>query len=245
MRPIPPSIKSQIIRKFLEGYSIPEISKQTRVSVGTISTLTTEESKNDEYFLYMREIAKKFKGKGLKFSEVISGIRLYHKITNLGLTCLFFEDFLESTNTESFRLGMDLYEFLEKIKRIRKVERQYNLKLEDIPAYIKNEKAELENLKQDKRDMIESVMNLYERFYVTKTNIEEYLTEREQYLKYKSILENVPSYLDWIINSDERYKKASKKSGLKIDQKILYNKLNSIYKEPDKHLDIVKQIMNP
>ena len=54
MRPIPPSIKSQIIRKFLEGYSIPEISKQTRVSVGTISTLTTEESKNDEYFLYMR-----------------------------------------------------------------------------------------------------------------------------------------------------------------------------------------------
>jgi len=245
MRPVPPSIKSQIIRKFLEGYSIPEISKQTRVSVGTISTLTTEESKNDEYFLYMREIAKKFKGKGLKFSEVISGIRLYHKITNLGLTCLFFEDFLESTNTESFRLGMDLYEFLEKIKRIRKVERQYNLKLEDIPAYIKNEKAELENLKQDKRDMIESVMNLYGRFYVTKTDIEEYLTEREQYLKYKSIMENVPSYLDWIINSDERYKKASKKSGLKIDQKILYNKLNSIYKEPDKHLDIVKQIMNP
>ena len=140
---------------------------------------------------------------------------------------------------------MDLYEFLEKIKRIRKVERQYNLKLEDIPAYIKNEKAELENLKQDKRDMIESIMNLYGRFYVTKTDIEEYLTEREQYLKYKSIMENVPSYLDWIINSDERYKKASKKSGLKIDQKILYNKLNSIYKEPDKHLDIVKQIMNP
>ena len=58
MRPTPPSIKSQIIRKFLEGYSIPEMKKQTGVSVGNISTLTTEESKKDEYFLYLREIAK-------------------------------------------------------------------------------------------------------------------------------------------------------------------------------------------
>jgi hypothetical protein len=244
MRPIPPSIKSQIIRKFLEGYSIPDISKQTGASVGTISTMTTEESKNDEYFLYMREIAKKFKKKGLKFSEVISGVRLYHKIKDLGLDCLFFEDFLESTNTESFRLGMDLYEFLQKIKRIRKVEKQYDLKLEDIPTYIKNEKNELENLKEETRRRTQSVMNLYGRFHVKKTDIEEYLTERDQYLKYKSIIEIVPSYMDWIINSDERFEKASKKSGIKIDQKILYNKLNSIYKEPDKHLDILKQIMN-
>ena len=244
MRPTPPSIKSQIIRKFLEGYSIPDISKQTGVSVGSISTLTTEESKKDEYFLYMREIVKKFKGNGLKFSEVISGIRLYHKITNFGLTCLFFEDFLESTNTESFRLGVDLYEFLEKIKRIIKVEKHYNLKLEDIPTYIKNEKVELENLKQDKLRITQSVMNLYGRFYVTKTDIEEYLTEIDQYLKYKSIIETIPSYLDWIINSDERFEKASKKIGIKIDRKIIYNKLNSIYKEPDKHLDLVKQIMN-
>ncbi len=36
------------------------------------------------------------------------------------------------------------------------------------------------------------------------------------------------------------FEKASKKIGIKIDQKILYNKLNSIYKEPDKHLDISK-----
>ena len=244
MIPTPPSIKSQIIRKFLEGYSIPEINKQTGVSVGSISTLTTEESKKDEYFLYLREIAKKFKGKGLKFSEVISGIRLYHKITNLGLTCLFFEDFLESTNTESFRSGMDLYEFLGKIKRIIKVEKQYNLKLEDIPSYIKNEKVELENLKQDKLRITQSVMNLYGKFYVTKIDIEDYLRERNQYLKYKSLIEFVPSYMDWIIISDESFEKASKKIGIKIDQKILYNKLNSIYKEPNKHLDIIKQIIN-
>lgn len=60
MRAIPPVIKSDIIRKYLEGYSIPEISKMLGVSVGTISTITSEESRNDEIFSYMREIAKKF-----------------------------------------------------------------------------------------------------------------------------------------------------------------------------------------
>lgn len=47
MRPIPPGIKSEIIRKYLEGYSIPEIKKMLGVSVGTISTITSEESRKD------------------------------------------------------------------------------------------------------------------------------------------------------------------------------------------------------
>ena len=124
------------------------------------------------------------------------------------------------------------------------MEKQYNLRLEDIPSYIKNEKVELENLKQDKLRITQSVMNLYGKFYVTKIDIEDYLRERNQYLKYKSLIEFVPSYMDWIINSDESFEKASKKIGIKFDQKILYNKLNSIYKEPNKHLDIIKQIIN-
>ncbi len=33
MRPIPDSIKFEVIRKYLEGYSITEISKQLKVSV--------------------------------------------------------------------------------------------------------------------------------------------------------------------------------------------------------------------
>ena len=55
------------------------------------------------------------------------------------------------------------------------MEKQYNLKLEDIPSYIKNEKVELENLKQDKLRITQSIMNLYGKFYVTKIDIEDYL----------------------------------------------------------------------
>ncbi len=44
MRPIPTSIKSEIFRKYLEGYSTPEISKLFNVSVGTISSIANEVS---------------------------------------------------------------------------------------------------------------------------------------------------------------------------------------------------------
>lgn len=76
MRPIPDSIKSEIIKKFLEGCSIPEIHKELDVSVGAISALTNEECRKNEYYRYIHEIAKKFRSKNLEISAVISGVRL-------------------------------------------------------------------------------------------------------------------------------------------------------------------------
>ena len=93
MRSIPPAIKEEIFRKYLEGDSIPEISKSCGVSVGTISAITTEESSKDNDFFQIREITKTFKKYNLKISDVISGIRLYNKIKNLGLDIVFFENF--------------------------------------------------------------------------------------------------------------------------------------------------------
>lgn len=84
MRPIPDSIKSEIIDKYIEGYSIPEIHKLLNYSVGAINSITNEESKKNEYFLYIHELAKKFRKKNLEFSEVISGVRLYNKIKKVG-----------------------------------------------------------------------------------------------------------------------------------------------------------------
>lgn len=53
MRPIPDSIKSEIIKKFLEGFSISEIHKELDISVGAISAITKEECRKNEYYLYI------------------------------------------------------------------------------------------------------------------------------------------------------------------------------------------------
>ena len=51
MRPTPLSTKSEIFRKYLEGNSIPEISKLFNVSVGTVSSIANEVSTKDGYYI--------------------------------------------------------------------------------------------------------------------------------------------------------------------------------------------------
>ena len=64
MRAIPPSVTTEIVRKYLEGYSIPEISKMFTVSVGKVSSIVKEATK-DQYFLVLREVARLHKSNNL------------------------------------------------------------------------------------------------------------------------------------------------------------------------------------
>ncbi|MFB5600005.1 MAG: helix-turn-helix domain-containing protein [Nitrososphaeraceae archaeon] len=242
MRPIPGAIKSEIIRKYLEGDSIPDIHKMLGVSIGTISTIASEESRNDEFFSYMREIAKKFKSNNLGFSDVISGVRLYNKINKLGLTCPFFENFLESTDKESFRLVIDHDNFLAKINNILQFEKKYQLNIEDIPTFIKDAKEELD---ANKKKIFQINESLYSHYGVKEAEIQEYLMEKPKLIRSANFAKiSLPTHIDWIVISDRPFKRASRKSGIKIDPSMLYKKLNSIYKNPDKHIEIIKEILD-
>jgi len=242
MRAIPPGIKSDIITKYLEGYSIPEINKMLGVSIGTIWTITSEESRKDEIFSYMREIAKKFKSNNLDFSEVVSGVRLYNKINKLGLTCTFFENFLESTDKESFRLVIKHDNFLTEINKILRYERKYQLNIEDIPTSIKKASEELDAIKKEISQINKS---LYSHYDVKEAEIQEYLREKPNLMTSVNLAKiSLTTYNDWAVISNHLFKRASRKSGIKIDPKVLYKKLNSIYKNPDKHVEIINEIMD-
>jgi hypothetical protein len=252
MRPIPLSVKSEIVRKYLEGDSITEISKLCNVSVGAVSAITNEVSKKDEYLIVIREVTKVFKEHNLEISEVILGIRLKNKVKKVELTIPFFEDFLEFTNTESFRLGMDHEKFLEVVKRILHFEKIFKKKIEDIPAsntYAVKEFVRLTNEISKAKDEIskakEELEQLYVAYDVKKSELEQYLREKPLFTLSKIAREvALPTHYDWMVISDRRFKKASKKAKIKIEPIPLYKKLNAIYKEPDKHIEIVKQIMD-
>lgn len=242
MRPVPDSIKSDIIRKYLEGLSTLQISQSLRVSVGTVSTVTTEAAKQDEYFSYMRETARKFYTENLKFPHVISAIRLYYKIKEVGLTCPFFENFLESTNLESYRLKIEHDKFLTKITKILQFEKQYKINLVDIPDYIRNRKEEIDRINDE---ISRSKQSLHSRYSVKEAEIQEYKREKPGLSRARDLAKiALPTHMDWLIITDQLFKKASRKSKIKIDPKILYKKLNHIYKNPDKHIDIIKQILD-
>lgn len=240
MRPIPDKIKAEVVKRYLEGYSIPQISKLCGVSHGTVHSITTEESHKDESIIYIREITKIFRKNNLEISDVIAGVRLYNKVKEVGLSCLFFENFLESTNTESFRIGMDHDQFLENIKRILKLEEQYQIKVEEIPSFINKKMDEYKNLENEYNNLEEIIDKLYSRYNVTKAEIEDYKKEENMFLQYKR---DYPKYIDWIV-PERLFEEAYITIGKKFDSAILFKKLKAIYTKPNENTDIIKKILN-
>ena len=244
MRPTPVLVKSEIFRKYLEGYPETEISKLCNVSVAHVSSIVKEESKKDGYILVIREVVKMFKMNNLEIDDVIAGIRLRNKVKEVGLTISFFEEFLEVTNTESFRLGMDYEKFLDIVKRMLHFEKILKIKLEDTPDFSHNATKEFARLNGEISKAKAKLKQLYGKYAVKKSEVERYLKEKSLFEKSTLAEITSPTHYDWMVFSDDKFKKASKIMKAKIDPKILYKNLNSVYKEPDKHIDIVKQIMN-
>ena len=242
MRAIPPVIKEEIFRKYLKGDSTTEISKLYDVSVGTVSAITTEESNKDNDFFQIREITKTFKKHNLKISDIISGIRLYNKIKKLGVDIVFFEKFIESIDTESFRLKKNIDKFLEDIKRIVHFEDTLRIKIGDLPGYMGKTLKQCKSLKEENIRISKENVGLYSKYNIEKSELEEYIKEKPLFLQYKRDKATIPKNPEWIVN-EPLFKEVSKKIGLKIDPQILYKKLKWLYILPDKHPTIIKKIM--
>ena len=85
MRPIPLEIKLEIFRNYLEGFSIPEIKRLSNCSVGSIYSITEEEAKKDDAFIYIREIAKKLRKDNLNIYDLIPAIHAQNVKNNMNL----------------------------------------------------------------------------------------------------------------------------------------------------------------
>ncbi len=185
MRATPAQVKSEIFRKYLEGYPETEISKLCHVSVANVSSIVKEESTKDGYYLVIREVVKMFKSNNLEIDDVIAGIRLRNKVKEVGLTISFFEELLEVTNTESFRLGMDHEKFLDIVKRMLHFEKNSKIKIEDIPDFSHNATKEFARLISEISKAKKELSQIYAKHSVKKSDIDEYRKEKFSYLQYK------------------------------------------------------------
>jgi len=185
MRSIPYDIKIEIFRRYLEGLSIPEINIVYNVSVGTIFSIIKEEIKKDELFQFFIEIAKVIKKHNLSIYELIPAIFLNSKIIKLGLSSEFFEKFLELADTKSFRLDMNLEQFLTKINDIIEFEKSTKIQIHDILPRIEKEKKELDGLRREKEVIEKEINNSCGDIGLPKSWILEYIQQKPLFTRYK------------------------------------------------------------
>lgn len=185
MRSIPYDIKIQIFRSYLEGLSIPQISILYNVSVGTVFSIIKEEIKKDELFQFFREIAKTIKKNNLSVYDLIRAIYLNSKIVKLGLSSELFEKFLDLADTKSFRLDMNLDEFLNKITDIIDFEKSTQTQIHDIHPFIEKEKNQLDALRREKEMIEKEIDNSSGNIGLLKSWILEYIQQKPLFLMYK------------------------------------------------------------
>jgi hypothetical protein len=243
MRAIPLTTKEEIFRNYLEGISTTENAKLCGVSVGIVSSVTKEESHKDNNYLAIRETTRIFRKNNLKISDVISGIRLYNKAKGLGLEIPFLENFLEATDTKSFRIKKDIDEFLEGVIKIIRFEEIFKIKIEKIQGYVFNLIKKHKELIDENKKIKEENAKLHSKYNVDKSEIEEYLNERTLFLQYKKDKWSYQKSSQWFINPilcDE----VSKQIGITIDPEILYQNLNCLLLFPHTHKNLLKKIMS-
>src|SRR5215211_3297003 len=111
MRRIPPQIRIQIFEFFLQSYSLHDISRMVKVSVGTVKNVVDSFIENDLDYMAIRKRFENIKKNGIEPKKIILALRL---INNINKTELSFETllaFLDSVETERFRLDIDINNF--------------------------------------------------------------------------------------------------------------------------------------
>ncbi len=243
MRRIPSDIKIEIIRKYLEGHSIPEISNLYNVSVASVSAIITEETKKELFFAAFREISKIIRKKNLNIYDLIPAIHLISKIEELGLTSEFFDKYLDLADSKSFRLNMNLEEFLNKIIDIINFEKSNQIQIHDIPSFSQNEKNLLDKVHREKEMIEKEVNNLCGNIGVMKSQILEYIKLKPLFLRFKENTDAFSKSVGWY-TYPPLFEKASNEIGVIIDPDILINKLHFIYENPHKNAELIRIILN-
>jgi transposase-like protein len=80
---IPKTIKNNVLKRWLEGYSIEQIAREERIAAGSVSNIIQECRQNDSEFDLMRQLIVKLKNEGDTFESFASTVRLKERIRKI------------------------------------------------------------------------------------------------------------------------------------------------------------------
>ena len=82
---IPYSIRTEVIRQWLQGLSRDQIARNNEIGSGTVSAIIKECKEADSEFTLLREAAVMLKQKGLDISHFGSSVRLHRILEKMEL----------------------------------------------------------------------------------------------------------------------------------------------------------------
>ncbi len=238
MNRIPPQIRLEIFELFLQSFSLHDIACMIKVSVGTVKNVIDEFIETELDYKEIRKIFENIRKNGFEPNKIILALRLINNITKTELTLETLLAFIDSAETERFRLNIDINYFISRISSLLFFEIEQGIRIEDYKNYIDEKKEEIEMLEIKYNDLLKKKS-------IIESDLSEYNKDRKEIKEFINLKnkKKLPKEFEWI-SHEYNYTEASEILKQNIDPGFLYSCLNRIYLEPEKYTDIIKIISN-
>ncbi|MDX1372848.1 MAG: hypothetical protein R3321_10280 [Nitrososphaeraceae archaeon] len=167
MRSIPPSVKLEILKAYLNGFSHREIAKESRISLGSVSNVLESLRSERKEFDELRELAQTIKSNNLLLSRMFEATNFLLWLRRNDIKLEFVMNMLDYMNTEGFRFDINIEYFFHRLCSLLIYEKSIGIKIEDL-LYLIEEKI------GEKQKIEEEINKLYNVYGVTKKQLQEY-----------------------------------------------------------------------
>jgi hypothetical protein len=166
---IPRPIKVEVIRKWLEGKSRDQISKEAGIATGTVTSIINQVRQDDTEFDLMRQVAVKLKNQGDTLESFASAIRSREILKRLLLdtptttavgensTASKVEEKIESLilalEVFCFKQKVSIKDFVDLVHQLYSIADRLGVPLEKLPTYVKELENEVNRVHEEIEDI--------------------------------------------------------------------------------------------
>lgn len=171
MRSIPPQLKLEIIKAYLNGVTHREISKESQISLGSVTNVLESLKSERKEFEELRLLSKMIKSNYLPMSKIFEATHFLLWMQRYNIKLEFVTQMLDHMNTESFRFDIDIENFFHRLSSLLIYEKSIGVKIEDL-LYLMEDKI------GERDKILEEINRLYDNYKVTKKELHEYKKKR-------------------------------------------------------------------
>jgi hypothetical protein len=173
---IPKKIKEKIIRQWLEGRTRETIAKENDVGTGTVSAIINESRQQKEYhdIDLLRQISTKLKEEGLEPAHLGFAIRLEKIMEDNDIREDQLESLVLDISTYCLRHNLTFDKVFESGYKALDLAYKFGIPAEKIPEFIIQGKKTIEELEEQRQELIEKKQILQEGYDTILAVLEKY-----------------------------------------------------------------------
>jgi hypothetical protein len=150
------NIKEKVIRQWLDGLTRESIAKENDIGAGTVTGIIQEARIKEEYqdIDLLRQVSLKSKEEGLELPELGFAIRLKRIMEENGINEDQIESIIQDFATYCLRHDVSYDTVIKSGREALYLEEKYRVPIEKIPEYIIKAKKTLDNLEDERQEIL-------------------------------------------------------------------------------------------